>query len=199
MNLDKSFVFKRFRRDLEAKYGSDKASAIWQTAKAGLQELESSHPDAEKNDKTFVFPAVALYRAVEEQAPGEALEVTRAYGTNTGLRLKSLFRKVTALPGIPNLMWKKMDAIAAKMSDGYETEDLVVTDHLCSLHVTGCPLFDGAKRLGTPEAAQMICCMDKEYMDGFRGVKYTRTKSLAEGDEYCDYLLEDSRKGKAQR
>jgi hypothetical protein len=40
----------------------------------------------------------------------------------------------------------------------------------------------------------MICCMDKEYMTGFRGVKYTRTKSVAEGDDCCDYRLEDARK-----
>lgn len=194
MNLDKSFLFKRLRKELEVKYGAEKASAIWGEAKDVLLSLEKSNPEAEKNDKNFVFPAVALYRAIDKYAPGEALEVTRAYGTKTGIRLKSLFRKITAFPGIPNLMWKKMPAIAAKMSDGYETEDLVVTDHLCSLHVTGCPMYDSAKKLGTPEASQMICCMDKEYMDGFRGVKYTRTKSLAEGDDYCDYLLEDSRK-----
>ena len=194
MNLDKSFLFKGFRKELVKKYGSDKAALIWQDAKDELLKLEKAEPNAEKNDASFVFPAVALYRAIEKHAPGEALEATRVYGTKTGLRLKSLFRKVTALPGIPNLMWKKMPAIAAKMSDGYETEDLVVTDHRCSLHVIVCPMYDSAKRLGTPEAAQMICCMDKEYMTGFRGVKYTRTKSLAEGDDYCDYLLEDSRK-----
>jgi hypothetical protein len=35
----------------------------------------------------------------------------------------------------------------------------------------------------------MICCMDKEYMNGFRGVGYKRTKSVAEGDDCCDYRL----------
>ncbi|EUB32192.1 L-2-amino-thiazoline-4-carboxylic acid hydrolase [Olsenella uli] len=191
--LDKSFVYKRFRRDLVDRYGAEKAAAIWADANAGLQELMATHPDAEKNDLSFVFPAVAIYRSIEQHAPGEALEVTRAYGTKTGLRFRDIFRKVTALPGFPALMWKKMPTIAKKMSDGYEFEDLVVTDHRCSLNVTGCPMYDGAKALGCPEAAQLICCMDKEYMTGFRGVRYTRTKSLAEGDDCCDYLLEDSR------
>lgn len=36
-------------------------------------------------------------------------------------------------------------------------------------------------------------------MTGLRGVRYTRIKSLAEGDEYCDYLLEDSRGAGARR
>ena len=60
-----------------------------------------------------------------------------------------------------------------------------------------------AKALGTLEAVQMICCMDKEYMNGFRGVDYKRTKSVAEGDDCCDYrsyayanMHEDFMKGK---
>ena len=86
-----------------------------------------------------------------------------------------------------------MPKIAAKMSSGYECENLIVTDHLCSLDVKRCPLYDKAKELGTPEAVQMICCMDKEYMTGFRGIDYIRTKSVAEGDDCCDYRLRDSR------
>ena len=192
-SLDKSFVFKNFRKELTDKYGDQKASVIWNYAEDELRNLESADPSADKNSLSFVFPAVALYRAVERYIPGEALAVTRAYGTKAGIRMKKIFQKVTALPGVPNLMWKNMDKIAAKMSDGYECENLIVTDHLCSLDVTGCPLHDKAKELGTPEAVQMICCMDKEYMTGFRGIDYTRTKSVAEGDKCCDYRLRDSR------
>ena len=194
MKLNKSFVFKKFKNELEAKYGPKKAAAIWRYAGHVLQKLEAAEPDTDKNSRSFVFPAVALYRAVRHYAPDEALAVTRAYGTKTGIRMRNIFRKVTALPGVPTLMWNNMDKIAAKMSSGYECRDVVVTEHLCSLDVTGCPLYDKAKALGTPEAVQMICCMDKEYMTGFRGVKYTRTKSVAEGDDCCDYRLEDARK-----
>jgi len=41
-----------------------------------------------------------------------------------------------------------------------------------------------------------ICCMDKEYLTGFRGIDYSRTKSVAEGDTCCDYRLRDARKKK---
>ena len=194
MKLDHSIIFKRFKKDLTKQYGREKAVAIWQDAADELQRLEAADKNAPKNDRSFVFSAVALYRAVERHAPGEALPVTRDYGTKTGIRFRDLFRRITALPGMPSLMWKKMPTIAKKMTEGYEYENLIVTEHLCSLNVTGCPMYDSARKLGAPEAAQMICCMDKEYMTGFRGVKYTRTKSLAEGDAYCDYLLEDIRK-----
>lgn len=196
--LDQSFIYKQFRNDLRKKYGTEKATEIWQYADCELRKIETAEPNADKNSKSFVFPAVALYRAVEHFAPGEALIVTRAYGTETGLRLKKIFRAITALPGIPALMWKHMDKIAAMMSNGYECENVQVTEKLCALDVTGCPLYDKAKALGTPEAVQMICCMDKEYMTGFRGIDYQRTKSVAEGDSCCDYRLRDAR-GKSPR
>ena len=58
MKLDKSFVFKRFKKELEAKYGPKKAAAIWRYAGHVLQKLEAAEPDADKNSRSFVFPAV---------------------------------------------------------------------------------------------------------------------------------------------
>ena len=193
MKLEKSFVFKMLKTDLEEKYGEKKASSIFRYANAQLKKLESSEPDADKTSRSYVFPAVAIYRAIEHYFPGKALEITRNYGTETGLRMKKVFRRMTALPGVPTLMWKNMDRISGKLSSGYDCKNVTVTEHLCSMDVVSCPLYEKAKELGTPEAVQMICCMDKEYMNGFRGIDYTRTKSVAEGDDCCDYRLKDSR------
>ena len=190
--LDKSIIFKRFLTDLKTRYGSETAAIIWRDANLELQRLVTGHRGAKRRDLTMIFPAVALYRAIESRAPGEALEVTRALGTNAGSRLRDIFLKLTALPGIPALIWKKMPAIARKLTDGYECEDVVVDKQHCSLRITGCPIYNRTIALGCPEAAQLICCLDKEYLNGFRGVEYTRNHSLAEGDTYCDYLLENS-------
>ena len=69
LRLDKSFVYKRFKKDLTAKYGEKKALDIWNTAQTELEGLEREYPDEEK--KSFVFPAVAIYRAIDQYAPGE--------------------------------------------------------------------------------------------------------------------------------
>ncbi|MBR3508002.1 MAG: L-2-amino-thiazoline-4-carboxylic acid hydrolase [Lachnospiraceae bacterium] len=182
-------IFKRIKKDLAVRYGAENEARIWTCAQEEYMRLERVKPNADKESRSFVFPAVSIYRAIENYAPGEALEVTRAFGTKTGLWLKKLFRRFTALPGIPTLMWKNMDKIAAKMSTGYEIKNLQVNENKCFMDVTGCPLYDKAKELGTPEAIQMICCMDKEYMNGFRGINYKRTKSVAEGDDCCDYRM----------
>ena len=191
--LEKSILFKGFLKDLAARYSAKTAAVIWEDADRELGRIETDHPDAERRDLTMVFPAVALYRAIEKNVPGDALEATRAYGTKVGQKYGNILRKVTALPGMPSLIWKKMPAIARKMTDGYECEDVLVDDQHCSLRITGCPMFNRAAALGCPEAAQLICCLDKEYLKGFRGIEYTRNRSLAEGDAYCDYLLVHSR------
>lgn len=187
--LDKSYIYKKFRKDLVQKYGKEKASAIWEEAETKLREFEMAEPDADTASRSFVFPAVALYQAIDHHAPGDALGLTRAYGTRFGQQIKKIFRRITALPGVPALMWKNMDKLAKRMSDGYGTKNMVVTRDMCSLDVISCPICDKARELGTPEAAQMICCMDKEYMTGIRGMDYKRTKSLAEGDDCCDYRM----------
>ena len=63
MKLEKSFVFKKLKTDLEEKYGEKKASSIFRYANAQLKKLESSEPDADKTSRSYVFPAVAIYRA----------------------------------------------------------------------------------------------------------------------------------------
>ncbi len=189
MKLDKSGIFRKFREELIQKYGPEKAYAIWSEANTLLQEYEDSEPDADKTCKQFVFPAVALYRAIDHHAPGDALEETRKYGTLFGKKVRNIFRRITALPGVPSLMWKNMDKLAKKMSDGYGTQNVTVSREQCALDVISCPICDKAKSLGAPDAAQMICCMDKEYMTGIRGMDYKRTKSLAEGDDCCDYRM----------
>lgn len=37
--------------------------------------------------------------------------------------------------------------------------------------------------------ALVVCAMDKAYMTGFKHIRYTRTTSVAEGHECCDYRL----------
>ena len=189
--LNKS-TFKGIKSDLAEKYGAFKSDEIWKYANSEYHKLETAEPDADKTSRSYVFPAVSIYRAIEHYAPGEALGVMRLYGTKMGLKLKKLFGSITSLPGMPALMWKNMDKIAAKMSSGYDVKNLRVEKDKCYMDVVACPLYDKAKVLGTPEAVQMICCMDKEYMNGFRGVAYQRTKSVAEGDDCCDYRLNKS-------
>lgn len=57
------------------------------------------------------------------------------------------------------------------------------------MDILSCPLHAAALQIGVPEAAQIVCAMDKAYMTGFKYINYTRSTSVAEGDRCCDYRL----------
>ena len=73
-HLEKT-IFKDFRKELEGRYGADKAAKIWDAANTEYLRLEASEPDADKPSRSYVFPVVAIYRAVELFEPGEALDL----------------------------------------------------------------------------------------------------------------------------
>ena len=99
--LKKTSIFKRFYSELAEKYGKAKAKDIWDYAEEEFSRLKNAEPSADKASVSYVFPAVALYRSVEHFYPGEALAVTRGFGTKMGRRLQGIFSKITAFPGIP--------------------------------------------------------------------------------------------------
>lgn len=191
MKLSKLFLFKDFYKVLINEFGKDEAIVIWNEMQVELDKLEKEYPELDK--KESILPAAAIYRIIEKIKPGKGLETIRDYGTQLGRKMEGILKTITALPGVPNFIWKHMDKIANKMSSGYECREVIVKEHECSLDVVGCLLYDSAKKVDVPEVAQLFCCMDKVYMNGMRGVRYQRTKSIAEGDDCCDYRLEDSR------
>ena len=100
MNLEKSFAFKGFKEELAIRYGQEKADKMWQFAKMEFTRLEKEENGGDKSVNGYVYPAVSLYRAIENYAPGEALEATRAYGTKFGKHLKRIFSRITSISGI---------------------------------------------------------------------------------------------------
>jgi hypothetical protein len=58
--------------ELDERYGKEKGDTIWRYAEHVLQKLETADPNADRPSKSFVFPAVAIYRAARR--PGAHLE-----------------------------------------------------------------------------------------------------------------------------
>ncbi len=83
-------TFKNIKKDLADRYGQSMANDIWKYAESEYLGLEGAEPNADKTSRSYVFPAVAIYRSIEHYASGEALAVMRSYGTKTGLKLKRL-------------------------------------------------------------------------------------------------------------
>ena len=190
--LSKSLIFKGFRKVLSAEFGEDKASQTWQEANGHLLELERKHPDITGDDRMMILPSAALYLALRSHAPEKALPLMRSYGTKMGKKIASVIHAITSIPGLSKLMWKNAPRLMRNSSSpekGYTRRIVSETSELVGVDILSCPLHDAAVQIGVPEAALMICAMDKAYMSGFKHIRYTRTTSVGEGDACCDYRL----------
>lgn len=190
--LSRSLIFKGFRKVLRAEFGEEKASQIWQEANRNLMELEGKNPDITGDNKMMILPAAALYLALKNYAPEQALPLMRAYGTKMGERVAGIIHGITSIPGVSRLIWKNAPRLMRNSSSpekGYTRRIVSETSELVGVDILSCPLHDSAVKIGVPEAVLMVCAMDKAYMTGFRHIRYTRTTSVAEGAECCDYRL----------
>jgi len=200
--LKKNKYHKGFYKELLKEFGKDEADWLWQEMDAVNDQLKASHPEIEKKRGEMVIPLAAFYKVLRKNCPkiGSEDDVTMrlliAYGTKYGERIGKILHGITSVPGMSDLIWKKMPAIMHKMGGeeaGYKSEFLTETRELCAMNVLSCPLHDALKALDAEEACLAICAMDKVYMNCLHHIRYTRTMSVAEGNPYCDYRLEYDR------
>lgn len=191
-HLGRSLVYRGFRRELVTRFGEEQTAALWRDANAALAQLRRKYADLDRDSRMMILPAVALYTTLKAHAPQDALLLLKDYGARMGRKIAGVIQTVTSIPGVPKLLWQHMPHLMRTMSSpekGYSRHIVSETDELVGVDILACPLHDAALRIGVPEAAQIVCAMDKAYMTGFRHIRYTRTTSVAEGGECCDYRL----------
>lgn len=190
--LGMSLIFRGFRKVLVEQFGSETAARIWHDANMQLKDLEHRHPDITGDSKMMILPSAALYLSLQNHAPEQALPLMRSYGTKLGQKIAGVIHAITSIPGVPTLLWKNMPALMRKTSSpkiGYTRRIVSETQDLVGVDILSCPLHNAAVKIGVPEAALLVCAMDKAYMTGFKHIRYTRTTSVAEGAPCCDYRL----------
>ena len=174
------------------RFGEDVAQKIWVEANITLAQLQKQHRDLDGDSKMLILPTVSLLSALRKVMPEQALPLLTAYGRSIGEKIAGIVHGITAIPGVPELLWKTMPGLMRTMSGpgkGYTRRIVSETSELVGVDILSCPLHDAAVKIGMPEAALVVCAMDKAYMTGFRHIQYTRTTSVAEGAECCDYRL----------
>lgn len=190
--LNRSMVFRWFRETLAAQFGESRAAQIWSNANAHLTSLKEWESQMDSDSRMIILPAAALYKALYDAAPERALPLLTDYGTQIGEKIARIVHGITSVPGVPKLLWKHMPKLMRTMSSpdkGYTRRIVSETNDLVGVDILSCPLHDWAVKIGVPEAALVVCAIDKAYMTGFKHIQYTRTTSVAQGDACCDYRL----------
>lgn len=190
--LRQSIIYKGFRKTITAQFGETHTAEIWEKANSYLASMNTLASQMDSDSRMMILPAVALYKALYEYAPQQALPLLTNYGTKIGEKIARIVHGVTSIPGIPKLLWKAMPKLMRTMSSpdkGYTRRIVSESNELVGVDILSCPLHNWAVKIGVPEAALVVCAMDKAYMTGFKHIRYTRTTSVAEGAECCDYRL----------
>lgn len=184
-------IFRGFRKTLSTQLGEDAANIICQNANVKHKELAQHYPEITGDSKMMILPSAALYMALSEHAP-ERVDLLKDYGTQVGERIARVVHVATSIPGVSRLLWNRMPGLMRAISSaekGYTRKIVSETRELVGVDILSCPLHDAVVKIGVPEAAHVVCAMDKAYMTGFKHIRYTRTTSVAEGDPCCDYRL----------
>lgn len=190
--LRQSIIYKGFRKTITAQFGETHTAEIWEKANSYLASLNTWASQMDSDSRMMILPAVALYKALYEYAPQQALPLLTGYGTKMGEKISRIVHCITSIPGVPRLLWKQMPKLMRTMSSpdkGYTRRIVSESNELVGVDILSCPLHNWAVKIGVPEAALVVCAMDKAYMTGFKHIRYTRTTSVAEGAECCDYRL----------
>ena len=190
--LSKSLIFKDFRKTLVQEFGEATAELIWHNANLRYETLSKDYRNLDSDSRMMILPAAALLGTLNKFAPEQALPLLTTYGAHMGEKLAKIVHTVTSIPGVPQLLWHNMPKLMRTMSSpkkGYTRYIVSETHELVGVDILSCPLHDAAVKIGMPEAALIVCAMDKAYMTGFKNIRYTRTTSVAEGAECCDYRL----------
>jgi hypothetical protein len=190
--LGRSFFFRGFRKTLVAQLGEAAAREIWDEAGGVLAQLQKQYQDLDSDSRMMILPAAALLGVLRKHVPEDALELLTAHGRTMGEKIARIVHGITSIPGLPELLWNHMPKLMRTMSGpdkGYTRRIVSETRELVGVDILSCPLHNAAVKIGMPEAALVVCAMDKAYMTGFRHIEYTRTTSVAEGADCCDYRL----------
>ena len=190
--LRQSIIYKGFRKTITAQFGETQAAEIWENANRHLAFLNAWASQMDSDSRMMILPAVALYKALYEYAPQQALPLLTSYGTKMGEKISRIVHCITSIPGVPRLLWKQMPKLMRTMSSpdkGYTRRIVSESNELVGVDILSCPLHNWAVKIGVPEAALVVCAMDKAYMTGIKHIRYNRTTSVAEGAECCDYRL----------
>ena len=189
--LDRQIFFKGIRKTLLSSFPKEEVNRIWSEAGEEYIRILSSDPEIRKHKGAMAIPCVAIYRVLSAHGLN-AEGILSQYGKALGIRFAGIVHAVTSVPGVDRLIWKRAQILSDRMSSadkGYERRLVSDPPVMYGVDILSCPYHELCKQLGTERAIMCICCIDKEYSQGFRHIRYERNSALPEGADCCEYRL----------
>lgn len=185
-----SLVLNQFKPMIYFCLGKD-ATAAWSASKCQTKELKKKYPNVRKDIQMAVYPIAGMYKALQNYVTADAAKkIMLEYAPNIGNKLRKIIFFGTSIPGVSNYLWKNIEGImhkAGSEAKGYKSIVYGKQGDSVAMDVLECPLHEAFKTIGVPEITSVVCAMDLIYSTGYKGIEFSRTKALGNGDVCCDY------------
>ena len=189
--VNKSPYGKEFLVMVRNRFCKEIAGEICKMANMYSDEYIKAHPNAYGSAIKVSYPFAGVYKALQEYvSKEEALQMMMGYAPVIGEKARKKYWRFTSIPGVPSLLWAnfvKIMTSAASEKKGYKSRMLGVNGNQAGLDILSCPVVNALVEIGMPEVAPVMCAIDQVYGNGYRGIQFKRTKSVAEGGDCCDY------------
>ncbi len=143
-----------------------------------------------------IYPAISFYKAIVENngSKEEAYSLIADYFNRQAKEVNKSIGKICKIPFsykiVPLVMTKIIHNVYGKKS-GFVMLDYPSEKEKCHIDMTICPYFNNCVKYGCPELGTAFCNADDiAYGNMHPKLFWGRTKTLARGNECCDFILE---------
>lgn len=193
----------RMMKDLKEnaqKHYPDYAGAISKKAfayyKKFCEENQKQTRKIEMHTKEKIYPTISFYKAVLEVTGNQEVayrfiaDYFHCQAVKTNKSLKRLCNIPFLYHVVPFAMTKIIHHTFGRKS-GFDRIDFPKTRGTCHIDMTVCPYFSNCVTYGCQELGTVFCDADDvAYGEMHKKLVWGRTKTLARGNECCDFILE---------
>ena len=183
------------RNTIISHLGDTKGNTVWDRAAELLSDITNRYPPFSKDEYVHtkgIFNASALYLALKEVTPDNALEIIEngmaAYAKETA----KTFQRSVKIPFGRTIFLKGFAKGAKTMfgeTGGFKQKFHNADSNSLRFDVLDCPYVRYTTELGCPEIAHIFCDNDIYCYAYLKGITFERTQTLGTGGEKCDFYL----------
>ena len=199
--LDHDTGYRNIKKELIKRYGQETVQRIWEKAGANWEELcaRYAHLPVKMKQHTDgqMFRMAAVYMALKEKFPEQALEILSTGVEREGRRIAKMLSRALYIPGMDYVFLR----IFSKMLDSSYNEDagFQSTKHCISkdevyFDINACPYCKYLTEIGCPEIARFSCEIDEWIYGNLPGLEFRRAGTIGTGADKCDFCLKRAKK-----
>lgn len=199
MKLTDSQYARAYKKEIEASFAAEEASRLWKTAENHFRQLVSENVHIPKevavHTNKNIFPAIAVYKAVQGKYSEKALEILEKGSAEVSEKSGRMLSKMLKIPGFKSIFMKIFSlgvktAFGEKAGFSYRFNSDTSRD--LEFDMLKCPYADYCKKYGCEEIAHIFCKNDEYAYGSLPGIKFIRTKTIGTGGSCCDFKYKRS-------